>query len=200
MTSAATESTGVYWKPVYYALEDLVADLWLCNAHHVKNVPGRKTDMADAEWLADVVAHGMVRPSLVPPPPIQASRNLTRHRKAIVGTRTKEKQRLEKALQDAGIKLSLVASKIMTASGRAMIEALIAGERDTAVLADMSMRKLRNKKAKPEEALRGRFDEHHALLASQILAHVDYLDGQIQQVTAAITASVAPCGPPPSCA
>ncbi len=186
------ESTGVYWKPVYYALEDLVAELWLCNAHHVKNVPGRKTDMADAEWLADVVAHGMLRPSLVPPPPIRALRNLTRYRKAIVDTRTKEKQRLEKVLQDAGIKLSSVASKIMTASGRAMIEALIAGERDTTVLADMSMRKLRNKKAELEEALQGRFDEHHALLASQILAHIDYLDGQIQQVTAAVTARVAP--------
>ena len=186
------ESTGVYWKPVYYALEDLVAELWLCNAHHVKNVPGRKTDMADAEWLADVVAHGMLRPSLVPPPPIRALRNLTRYRKAIVDTRTKEKQRLEKVLQDAGIKLSSVASKIMTAAGRAMIEALIAGERDTTVLADMSMRKLRNKKAELEEALQGRFDAPHPLLASQILAHIDYLDGEKVTVGSLLPAHVAP--------
>jgi transposase len=169
----------------------LVEELWLCNAHHVKNVPGRKTDMADAEWLADVVAHGMVRPSLVPPPPIRALRNLTRIAKDR-GMRTKEKQRLEKVLQDAGIKLSSVASKIMTASGRAMIEALIADERDTKVLAEMSMRKLRNKKAELEEALAGRFDEHHALLANEILAHIDHLHGQIQRVTTAITARVAP--------
>jgi transposase len=192
VTTAGMEATGVYWRPVYYALEGLVDELWLCNAHHVKNVPGRKTDMADAEWLADVVAHGMVRPSLVPPPPIRALRNLTRYRKAIVDIRTTEKLRLEKVLQDAGIKLSSVASKIMTKSGRAMIEAIIAGERDTKVLAEMSMRKLRNKKPELEEALQGRFDEHHALLASQILAHIDHLDRQLQQITAAVTERVAP--------
>jgi transposase len=98
----------VYWKPVYYALEHRF-EVWLCNAHHVKNVPGRKTDMSDAEWLADVVAHGMVRPSFVPPPPIRELRDLTRYRKRQVDTKTAEVQRLEKVLQDAGIKLSSVA-------------------------------------------------------------------------------------------
>jgi transposase len=194
VTTAGMEATGVYWRPVYYALEGWVDELWLCNAHHVKNVPGRKTDMADAEWLADVVARGMVRPSLVPPPPIRALRNLTRYRKAIVDIRTTEKLRLEKVLQDAGIKLSSVASKIMTVSGRAMIEALIAGECDTKVLAEMSMRKLRNKKPELEEALQGRFDEHHALLASQILAHIDHLDGQLQQITALVPATMSILG------
>ena len=190
--TAGMEATGVYWKPVYYALEGVVDELWLCNAHHVKNVPGRKTDMADAEWLADVVAHGMVRPSLVPPPPIRALRDLTRFRKTIVDMRTEEKQRLEKVLQDAGIKLSSVASKILTQSGRKMIEALIAGERDTTVLAEMSMRKMRNKKPELEEALHGRFDAHHALIAGRILAHIDHLDAEMAAVTEAITERMIP--------
>ena len=126
---AAMEATGVYWKPVYYALEGRF-ELWLCNAHHVKNVPGRKTDMSDAEWLADVAAHGMVRPSFVPPPAIRELRELTRYRKTQIDVRAAEIARLEKVLQDAGIKLTSVASKVLTQSGRAMIEALIAGQRD----------------------------------------------------------------------
>ena len=129
---------------VYYALEDRF-EVWLCNAHHVKNVPGRKTDMSDAEWLADVVAHGMVRPSFVPPPPIRELRDLTRYRKRQIDTRAAEVQRLEKVLQDAGIKLTSVASKVLTMSGRNMIEALIAGERDPAVLAEMAIGRMRNK-------------------------------------------------------
>src|SRR6266496_678821 len=110
VTLAAMEATGVYWKPVYYALEDRF-QLWLCNAHHVKNVPGRKTDMSDAEWLADVAAHGMVRPSFVPPLPIRELRELTRYRKTQVDARAAEIARLEKVLQDAGIKLTSVASR-----------------------------------------------------------------------------------------
>ena len=129
VTLAAMEATGVYWKPVYYALEDRF-ELWLCNAHHVKNVPGRKTDMSDAEWLADVVAHGMVRPSFVPPLPIRELRELTRYRKSQIDVRASEIARLEKVLQDAGIKLTSVASKVLSLSGRAMVEALIAGEHD----------------------------------------------------------------------
>jgi transposase len=122
VTLAAMEATGVYWKPVYYALEGRFL-VWLCNAHHVKNVPGRKTDMSDAEWLADVAAHGMVRPSFVPPPPIRELRELTRYRKTQIDARAAEIARLEKVLQDAGIKLTSVASKVLTQSGRAMIEA-----------------------------------------------------------------------------
>jgi transposase len=133
----AMEATGVYWKPIHYALEDRF-ELWLCNAHHVKNVPGRKTDMSDAEWLADVAAHGMVRPSFVPPLPIRELRELTRYRKTQVAARASEIARLEKVLQDAGIKLTSVASKVLTQSGRAMIEALIAGERDAQALAQLA--------------------------------------------------------------
>ena len=139
------ESTGVYWKPVYYGLEGLFAELWLVNARHVKNVPGRKTDMADAEWLADVAAHGMVRPSLVPQPAARELRELTRYRKSLVTIRAQEVQRLDKVLQDAGIKISSVASTVLGKSTRAMVEALIAGERDPAVLAAKALGKMRPK-------------------------------------------------------
>ena len=125
----AMEATGVYWKPVLYALECRFT-VWLCNARHVKKLPGRKTDLTDAEWLADVAAHGMVRPSFVPPLPIRELRELTRYRKTQIDARAAEIQRLEKVLQDAGIKLTSVASKVLTQSGRSMIEALIDGERD----------------------------------------------------------------------
>src|SRR5438309_6854880 len=128
VTRVAMEATGVYWKaPWYYALEGLFDELWLCNAQHVKNVPGRKTDLSDAEWLADVAAHGMVRPSFVPPPEIRELRELTRYRKTQVDARGREIQRLEKTLQDAGIKLTSVASEVWSASTRKIIEAMIAG-------------------------------------------------------------------------
>ena len=175
VTLVAMEATGVYWKPVYYALEDRF-EVWLCNAHHVKNVPGRKTDMSDAEWLADVAAHGMVRPSFVPPPPIRELRELTRYRKTQIDVRAAEIARLEKVLQDAGIKLTSVASKVLTQSGRAMIEALIAGERDPAALAELAKGKLRPKIPQLTEALRGHFGAHHAIVAARILAHLDFLD------------------------
>src|SRR5207344_2345483 len=167
----AIEATGVYWKPVYYALEDRF-QVWLCNAHHVKNVPGRKTDMSDAEWLADVAAHGMVRPSFVPPPPIRELRELTRYRKTQIDVRAAEIARLEKVLQDAGIKLTSVASKVLTQSGRAMIEALIAGERDPASLAGLAKGKLRPKIPELTEALHGHFGGHHAIAAARTLAHL----------------------------
>jgi transposase len=178
VTVVGMEATGVYWKPVYYALEDRF-EVWLCNAHHVKNVPGRKTDMSDAEWLADVVAHGMVRPSFVPPPPIRELRDLTRYRKRQTDTRTAEVQRLEKVLQDAGIKLSSVAAEVLSKSGRKMIEALIAGERDPAVLAEMALGKMRVKRPALGEAMAGHFGPHHAVAARQILDHVDFLDTRI---------------------
>ncbi|MGB0097851.1 MAG: transposase [Solirubrobacteraceae bacterium] len=151
----AMEATGVYWKPVYYALEARFT-LWLCNARNVKKVPGRKTDMSDAEWLADVAAHGMVRPSFVPPAPIRELRELTRYRKTQIDARASEVQRLEKVLQDAGIKLSSVASKVRTQSGRAMVEALIAGERDGVKLAELAKGRMRLKIPALAEALNGR--------------------------------------------
>ena len=174
----AMEATGVYWKPVYYALESRFT-VWLCNARNVKKVPGRKTDMTDAEWLADVAAHGMIRPSFVPPPPIRELRELTRYRKTQIDARATEIQRLEKVLQDAGIKLTSVASKILTQSGRAMI----AGERDGAKLAELALGNLRPKMAAPTEALTGHFGAHHAVACRRILAHLDFLNESIAALT-----------------
>jgi transposase len=188
VTTVGMEATGVYWKAIYYPLEGLFEEVWLYNAHHVKNVPGRKTDMSDAEWLADVVAHGMVRPSFVPPPPIRALRELTRYRKTQVDARAAEIQRLEKLLQDAGIKLTSVASKVLTQSGRAMIEALIAGERDPRVLAELAKGKLRAKLPQLAEAMAGRFGSHHAVVARSILDHLDFLDHTIDTLTAQVVA------------
>jgi transposase len=189
VTTVAMEATGVYWKPVYYVLEGLFDELWLCNAAHVKNVPGHKSDLADAEWLADVAAHGMVRASFVPPPPI---RELTRYRKTQIDARTREVQRLEKVLQDAGLKLTSVASRAWSKSSRAMIEALIAGERDPAVLAQMAKGRLRAKIDALEEALAGRFGAHHAIVCRQIIDHIDFLDQAIASLTAEIAARLVP--------
>jgi transposase len=186
----AMEATGVYWKPVYYALERRF-ELWLCNARNVKKVPGRKTDLSDAEWLADVAAHGMVRPSFVPPPPIRELRELTRYRKTQVDARVAEIQRLEKVLQDAGIKLTSVASKVLTQSGRAMIEALIAGEQDAQRLAELAKGKMRPKIPALTEALTGHFGPHHAVAAERILGHLDFLDVTISALTAQIDARTA---------
>lgn len=191
VTLVAMEATGVYWKPINYALESSF-EVWLCNAHHVKNVPGRKTDMSDAEWLADVAAHGMVRPSFVPPPPIRELRELTRYRKTQSDARVAEIQRLEKVLQDAGIKLTSVASKVLTQSGRAMIEALIAGERDGAALAGLAKGKLRPKIGALTDAMTGHFGPHHAVAARQILDHVDFLDASITTLSAQIDERMKP--------
>jgi transposase len=186
----AMEATGVYWKPVYYALERTFT-VWLCNARHVKKVPGRKTDLSDAEWLADVAAHGMVRPSFVPPPPIRELRELTRYRKTQIDARVAEIQRLEKVLQDAGIKLTSVASKVLTHSGRAMIEALIAGEQDPAVVAELAKGKMRPKIPALAEALNGHFGAHHAVAAQRILGHLDFLDATVGTLTEQIDARTA---------
>lgn len=190
VTLAAMEATGVYWKPVYYALEGRF-ELWLCNAHHVKNVPGRKTDMSDAEWLADVAAHGMVRPSFVPPPAIRELRELTRYRKTQIDVRAAEIARLEKVLQDAGIKLTSVASKVLTQSGRAMIEALIGGQRDPRALAELAKGKLRPKIPQLTAALHGHFGPHHAIVAACILGHLDFLDAAIARLDEQVAARVA---------
>lgn len=191
VTVVGIEATGVYWKPVYYTLEDRF-EVWLCNAHHVKNVPGRKTDMSDAAWLADVVAHGMVRPSFVPPQPIRELRDLTRYRKRQLDMRAAEVQRLEKVLQDAGIKLSSVASEVLSMSGRHMIEALIAGQDDPTVLAEMAIGRMRTKRAALIEALSGHFGPHHAVTARQILDHVDFLDAGITQVSEQVAQRMIP--------
>lgn len=192
VTTVAMEATGIYWRTVYYALEGLFEELWLCNAAHVKNVPGRKTDLSDAEWLADVAAHGMVRPSFVPPPEIRQLRELTRYRKTEIDTRAREIQRLEKVLQDAGIKLTSVASTVWSKSSRAMVEALISGERDSVVLAEMSKGVMRKKIDRLTVALEGNFGRHHALLCRQIIDHLDFLDRSIATLSEEICARLVP--------
>ena len=186
------EATGVYWRPVYYGLEDRFGELWLVNAHHVKNVPGRKTDMSDAEWLADVAAHGMVRPSFVPPVEIRGLRELTRYRKTQIRARSQEIQRLEKLLQDAGIKLTSVASKVWSQSSRAMVEMLIAGQTDPVVLAELAKGRMRPKIPALIEALEGRWVAHHTTVARQILAHIDFLDETIETLSTEVVERVVP--------
>ena len=192
VTRVVMEATGVYWKPVYYPLEGLFDELWLVNAAHVKNVPGRKTDLNDAEWLADVAAHGMVRPSFVPPPEIRELRELTRYRKTQIAIRGQEIQRLDKVLQDAGIKISSVASKVLSKSSRAMIEALIVGENDAAVLAGMALGRMRSKIPELTDALVGRFAAHHGVVARAILDHIDFLDATISRLDEEITSRLGP--------
>ena len=183
---------GALARPYYYALEGLFEDLWLCNAAHVKNVPGRKTDLADAEWLADVAAHGMVRPSFVPPPEIRELRELTRYRKTQVQARVKEVERLEKCLQDAGIKLTSVASGVWSTSSRQMIEAMINGESDPKALATMAKSRLRAKIPELEEAFSGHFGSHHAMVCRQVIEHIDFPDRSIATLSAAITERLLP--------
>ncbi len=159
---------------------------------HVKNVPGRKSDLSDADWLADVAAHGMVRPSFVPPPPIRELRELTRYRKTQVDARAREIQRLERVLQDAGVKLTSVASAVWSASSRQIIEALIAGERDPQVLVQMAKGKMRPKIPQLQEALAGHFGPHHAVVCRQIIDHIDFLDRSIAALSEEVTMRLAP--------
>ncbi len=192
VTLVGMESTGVYWKPVFYLLEGEY-ECWLLNAQHLRNVPGRKTDVADAEWICRLLEHGLVRPSFVPPKPIRELRDLTRYRKAQIEERSREVQRLDKVLQDAGIKLSSVASRTLGGSVRLMLEALVAGTHDPELLAELARGRLRRKLPALREALAGRFrSEHHGLLVAQILAHIDYLDETIASLSARIEQVIAP--------
>jgi transposase len=195
VTCAVMEATGDYWKPFYYLLEDAGFELMLVNARHVKNLPGRKSDVSDATWLAQLGAHGLVRGSFVPPEPIRQLRDLTRARTAITRERSREAQRLEKLLEDAGIKLSAVASDIVGVSGRAMLEALIAGQRDPVVLADLARRRMRSKIPALTEALTGRFTEHHAFLTRVHLDLIDRHTAAIEDITARIEVVIEPFQP-----
>lgn len=187
------EATGVYWKPVFYLLEDVISECWLLNPQHLKQRRrGRKTDVIDAGWICQMTEYGLVAPSLVPPPPIRRLRQLTRRRATLTGERTREKNRLAALLEDAGIKLGVVATDILGVSGRRMIDALIAGERDPHTLADLAVGTLVRKHPALIEALTGRFDQHHSLLARQILDHTDYLDQAINQLDRHIDAEIAP--------
>jgi transposase len=193
VTRVIMEGTSDYWKPVFYLLEAAGFDVWLVNAHQVKGVPGRrKTDAIDAAWLAQIGECELVSPSFVPPPPIRRLRDLTRYRTVLVREHTRQVQRLEKLLEDAGIKLSVVASSIAGASARAMICALIAGQRDPLALADLAKGKLKRKRADLIEALTGQFDEHHAFLCQQMLTHLDQLQAQISQLDQRINTELEP--------
>jgi transposase len=183
VTLVGMEATGVYWKTVFQALEDRF-ECWLLNAHHLRNVPGRKTDVKDSEWICQLVQHGLVRPSFVPPPEIRRLRDLTRLRKAQTNERTRTIQRLEKVLQDAGIKLSSVASTTYSKSARAMLEALLTGVTDPEQLAELSKGKMRAKIPQLREALQSRFQvEHHGIMVAQLLAHIDALDTALQNLS-----------------
>ena len=194
VTHVAMESTGVYWKPVYYVLEDAFS-LLLVNAQHVKRVPGRKTDVTDSEWVAQLLECGLLQGSFVPPQPIRDLRDLTRYRKQQIGDRTREVNRLHKVLEDAGVKLSSVATDVMGVSGRAMLDGLLHGTTDAAVLAELAKGKLRRKLPALRAALQGRFRAHHALLVGQILGKVDFLDEVITTLTEEIDRLVAPFEP-----
>jgi transposase len=191
VTHVAMEATGVYWKPVYYALEDDF-ELLLVNAQHVKNVPGRKTDTSDAQWLCQLLECGLLRPSFVPPKPIRELRDLTRYRKALIRERASEANRLQKTLEDAGIKLSSVATDVLGVSGRLILDALVSGTRDPDVLAELAKGALRKKIPALKRALAGAFKPHHALIVSHILAHLDYLDEAIANLTAEVERRLAP--------
>jgi transposase len=191
VTHVAMEATGVYWKPVYYALEDDF-ELLLVNAQHVKNVPGRKTDTSDAQWLCQLLECGLLRPSFVPPKPIRELRDLTRYRKALIRERASEANRLQKTLEDAGIKLSSVATDVLGVSGRLMLDALVSGTRDPEMLAELAKGALRKKLPALRQALAGTFKSHHTLIVSHILAHLDYLDEAIANLSAEIERRLAP--------
>jgi transposase len=187
----AMEATGVFWKPVWAILEDEFECL-LVNARHVKQVPGRKTDVSDAEWLCRLLEAGLLRASFVPPKPIRQLRNLTRYRKTQIAERQREANRLHKALEDAGIKLDCVAADILGKSGRDMLDALVRGTTDPVVLADLARRQMRKKIPALRDALEGRFDSHHALWIGAILRHIDFLDEQIDQLSDAIEEQIRP--------
>ncbi len=186
VTLVGMEATGVYWKPVHWILEEAVAQVWVINARHMRNVPGRKTDVADAQWGAQLIEHGLVRASFVPPRPTREQRDLTRYRKSVIEERGRETQRLHKVLEDAGVKLSSVASHVLTKSGREMIDALIAGQRDPAVLAEMAKGRMRAKIPELTDALAGRFNDHHAMLCRVMLTRIDQADAIIDECTARI--------------
>jgi len=191
VTQVAMEATGVYWKPVWAILEDSFKCL-LVNARHVKNLPGRKTDVKDAEWLCQLLEAGLLRGSFVPPKPIRRLRNFTRYRTAEVKERQREANRLHKALEDTGIKLDCVVTDILGKSGRAMLDALCEGTTDPEILAQLAKGRLRAKIPALREALEGRFDSHHALLIGAILSHLDFLDEQIEQLSEAIEEQLRP--------
>lgn len=194
VTHVALESTGVYWKPVYYMLEDGVT-LLLINMQMLKHVPGRKTDVKDSEWLAQLLECGLLKASFVPPPVIRELRDLTRYRLHQVRERAREVNRLCKVLEDSNLKLTSVLTDVMGVSGRSMLTALVQGTTDPAVLAELARGRLRKKLPDLRRALAGRFRRHHAFLVEQILAKIDYLDEALERLNAEIDERLVPFEP-----
>jgi len=192
VTLVVMEATGDYWKPFYYLLEGGPFEVMLANPVHVRNLPGRKTDVSDAQWLAELGAHGLVRGSFVPPQPIRELRDLTRLRTTLTRDRAREVNRLERVLQDAGMKLSSVATDILGVSGRAILDALVAGQTDPATLAGLARMSLRKKTAQLTVALAGRFTPHHAFLVRLHLQVIDQLAANIDEISAQISAAIKP--------
>jgi transposase len=191
VTHVAMESTGVYWRPLYYLLEEAFTML-LINMQHLTHVPGRKSDVRDSEWLAQLLECGLLRGSLVPPAAIRDLRDLTRYRKRQIEDRAQEVNRLHRLLQDAGLKLTSVMSDLMGVSGRAMIDALLHGTTDPVVLADLARGRLRSKLPALQQALRGHFRPPHAFLVTQILAKIDFLEEAIDTLTEEIDRQLRP--------
>jgi transposase len=185
VTHVAMESTGVYWQPIFNVLDGSFT-VWLLNAQQVKNVPGRKTDVNDAAWLADLLRHGLVRPSFIPAEEQRALRELTRERTNFVRQRATLINRVQKVLEGANIKLGDVATNVLGVSGRAMLDAIVAGETDPAVLADLAVGKLRKKRDAREAALAGRVRPHHRVLLTELLCQIDCLDETIARLDEAI--------------
>ena len=194
VTHVAMESTGVFWKPVWNLLEGHFTIL-LVNPRDVKQVPGRKTDVSDAAWIAQLLQHGLLKGSFVPPAPIRILRDLTRHRTTLVRDKTRVANRIHKVLEDANIKLTAVASDILGVSGRAMLAAIVAGETDPHVLADLARRRLRSKVPQLEQALRGRVQPHHRWLLNSLLGQLTFLEAQVVEVERAIDEAARPFAP-----
>ena len=192
MTHVAMESTGVFWKPVWNLLEDRFT-LLLVNAQHIKTVPGRKTDVHDCEWIADLLRHRLLKPSFVPDRPHRELRELTRYRTSVLRERSTAVNRLQKTVEGASIKLASVATDIMSFSGRQMLAAIIAGTADAATIADLARKRLREKRPELERALTGRVGNHQRFLLTQQLAHIDFLDETIAHLNAEIARRLRSC-------
>src|SRR5215216_2037364 len=192
VTQVVMEATGQDWKPCWHVLEERGLELLLVNARHVRILPGRKTDVGDAAWLCELLECGLLRGSFVPPPQIRELRDLVRYRKRLIQAHGAECQRIQKTLEDAGIKLDSVAADVLGVSGRAMLAALVRGERDPQVLAELAKGKLRKQLPQLRQALRGRFGEHHALLIGLALEHLEHLEAAIARLDARVDEVMAP--------
>src|SRR5205823_12430756 len=191
----AMESTGVYWKPIWNALEEEL-ELLLVNAQHIKAVPGRKTDTKDAEWIVDLLQHGLLRASFVPPRPQRELRELTRYRSKLVGERARLVNRIHKVLEDTNLKLTSVITDITGKSGRAILNALLQGEQDPQVLAELALGRMREKREQLMEAVQGMLSENHRFLLKSQLRQLDFLDGQLRELDQEIAQRLGlPSGP-----